>query len=630
MAIPQGITLEQLERIRKANSLTGWSTTTTNNQYGAQEEGLNQQNRGQAGSLNSVIAANNRYLQSGNITNDIQHYYDNYAKDYTDINDFINYYNSNIDTLNSSWDTNPLHYNAGGWRNHNQLYRKMYNSRSIAGGDIGYSDKLEDLLGSSTWLRNADHYDKAWTDLTDEEKAARTHTITIGDKQYKVGKDQYGHLVKIEDPVAETITPTPTPKVENKPGLQFTDYDIRQYITPEKPKFQWHDWAVHGLNFLGDSGTAATKYYNNSLLRTPLLQGTDLIHKDTSNYFQRATLENNNNKTLSQAAQVASSISDPTQREAVLQQAYESSLQNTLAQNQEFSKANKWNVYNATKIANLNKETKNEIDNKNHQSNVAAYNALITNRNQFATEKNAAFKDWATKTNDSYKEAVKGYRQNLQNIDIETAKFNNYVDLYNLQQKYNADVFNATYNKDNIKDQLWNIYQGKISSNNDAPTVFNTHYANYLTQQDLTQLWSTLNNLENNNQLSVQDKALIDKIIAIDTDYNKSQFSNLNTLKAQLKDQYDLDKLNLQLSLKDYIARQNILLSDQGFIPGRYKKGGKVDTSIINNAFKNFQKEQESARKNSVENAKLRLSKLEKELDRIHEKQIFLLKQIYK
>jgi hypothetical protein len=29
-----GITLEQLEQIRKANKLTGWSTTT-NNQYGA-------------------------------------------------------------------------------------------------------------------------------------------------------------------------------------------------------------------------------------------------------------------------------------------------------------------------------------------------------------------------------------------------------------------------------------------------------------------------------------------------------------------------------------------------------------------------------------------------------------------
>lgn len=618
-----GITREQLEQKRKAGSLTGWSTTT-NNQYGARDEGLNQENRGQAGSLDSVIAANNRYLQSGNIGNDIQYYYDNYAKDYTDIYDFINHYNGNIDFLNKSWDSNPLHYNARGWKNHNQLYRKMYNSRSIAGGDIGYSENLQDLLGSSTWLRNADHYDSSWHSLTDDQKAERTHTITIGDKQYKVGKDQYGHLVKIEDP----ITPVTPPTEEITEEKQYKPYDITQHKEPEKPIFQWHDWLPLGMQLGNNLIASATKFNNNALKSAPLQQGLHKIHKDTSNFFQRATLENNRNKMLSQASQVASNLSDPTQRATVQQQAFENGLQNTLAQNQEFSKANEINTTGATNTANYNNAVDNEIANANNTTIHALRNALIKNRNTLATEKNAALNDWISKTNDSYKEAVKGHRQNIQNIDIETAKFNTLVDLTNLQKKYDTDLFNATYNKDNILEQLKHIV-GPLGVNG-GTTVRDQYYSEDLNQLDMEHLTQAINNLEYGEPLTTQDKAIIDKVIGIENDYNQKLFSGLNNIKAELKNTYDFDKLNLQLGFQDYLRRQNILLSDQGFNPWRYKKGGKVDTSIINNAFKNFQKEQDSARKNSVENAKLRLSKLEKELDRIHEKQIFLLKQIYK
>ena len=155
-------------------------------------------------------------------------------------------------------------------------------------------------------------------------------------------------------------------------------------------------------------------------------------------------------------------------------------------------------------------------------------------------------------------------------------------------------------------------------------------YYQDLGQQDMLQLGQTINRLNNGEQLTMEDKELIDKIIAIDNPYNQKQFAHLDAVKRQLKEDYDWNKQLLNFDWSNYIRQQKVLLDDQGFIPGRYKKGGKVDTSIINNAFKNFQKEQDSARKNSVENAKQRLSKLEKELDRIHEKQIFLLKQIYK
>ena len=627
-----GITLEQLALTRPASSLTGWSTSR-NNAYGKAEVGLNQENRGQAGSLESVIAANNRYLQSGNIGNDIQHYYDNYGNS-ANIDDFITHYNSNIDTLNNSWKKNPLHYNSTGWQGHNQLYKKMYNSRSVTGGDIGYSNKLEDYLGSSTWLRNADHYDKAWADLTDEEKAARTHTITIGGKQYKVGKDQYGRLVKWEDP-APAPEPDPEPEPDPVPDPEerrYNEYDITTPEKPYKPKFQWHDWLPLGMQLGNNLIGAATTFNNNALQKTPLLQGYRKVHKDTSNYFQRSILEDNKNKMWNQVSSAASKISDPTQRNAMLQQAADSSLQNAIAQGEEFGKAREWNIVNATNVSNFNNAQENEIANANHKSNVAAFNALIANRNEFANKKQTYLNDWIDKTNASYKEAVKGFRQNLQNVELETAKFNLNKDLYNLNAQYDADLFNANYSKDYIGDVLQGIYDGKLGDNDDAPTVYDTYYKDYLNATEHAQLEGTLARLNRGAELTAQDKVIIDKILAIDDEsgYNKTQLAKLNNHKQWLGQQYNLAKQNRQMQYSDLLKNQSVLLTDQGLNPWSYKKGGKVDTSIINNAFKNFQKEQESARKDTVENAKLRLSKLEKELDRIHEKQIFLLKQIYK
>ena len=620
-----GITLEQLEQIRRANKLTGWSTTN-NNQLGAQDEGLNQQNRGQAGSLDSVIAANNTYLQSGNIGNDIQYYYDNYGNN-ADIYDFINQYNNNIDTLNKSWETNPLHYNSTGWKNHNQLYKKMYNSRSITGGDIGYSSKLEDLLGSSTWLRNADHYDKSWYALDDAQKAERTHTITIGGKQYKVGKDQFGHLVKIDDPESVQDSNHTVTSNENTKEVISNPYDITTPKEPIKPKFQWHDWVPLGMQMFNNLAATSTIYNNNSLQKTPLLQGYRKVHKDTSNYQERSMLENNQRQMMQTLSKALANTNDPDRRQFILGKMQELS-QNTTQQAALFNQASQTNAQGATEVANFNNYNENNVANTNMQNNVTAYNNLIQNRNELATKKAYYLNDWIGKTNDSYKEAVKGYRQNLQNIDIETAKYNNLINQTNLYNQYNADLYNVNYNKDNILSALRHIQKDRIAGEN-SPTVRDEYYQD-LDQQDMLQLTQTINRLSSGEQLTMEDKELIDKIIAIDNPYNQKQFAHLDAVKRQLKEDYDWHKQLLNFDLSNYMKQQSILLPDQGFIPGRYKKGGKVDTSIINNAFKTFQKEQDSARKNSVENAKQRLSKLEKELDRIHEKQIFLLKQIYK
>jgi hypothetical protein len=50
--------------------------------------------------------------------------------------------------------------------------------------NIGYDSNLEDIVGSSTWLRRMDRYEKEFDNLSDEEKKSRIHKIDLGDGNY--------------------------------------------------------------------------------------------------------------------------------------------------------------------------------------------------------------------------------------------------------------------------------------------------------------------------------------------------------------------------------------------------------------------------------------------------------------
>ena len=58
----------------------------------------------------------------------------------------------------------------------------MFGNRSNNSNDvwnIGYDPKLDDVVGSSTWLRRMDRYEKEFDALSDEEKKARVHKIDL-------------------------------------------------------------------------------------------------------------------------------------------------------------------------------------------------------------------------------------------------------------------------------------------------------------------------------------------------------------------------------------------------------------------------------------------------------------------
>ena len=177
----------------KYKALKGWDTSKDSSEAGVS---IKNAYHGHAGDLNTAFQANQDYTNNPNLVGqDIQAVAN--SGQFTDINDFINKYNQNIDKLNSYFDTEIGYGDAAG--EHNQLFKSMYQSRSTAdntgvNGNIGYQQGLENKSGSSTWLRRGDKYETEFEDLTDDEKALRTHPITLNGSNYQVYKKANGHI----------------------------------------------------------------------------------------------------------------------------------------------------------------------------------------------------------------------------------------------------------------------------------------------------------------------------------------------------------------------------------------------------------------------------------------------------
>jgi hypothetical protein len=163
---------------------------------------------------------------------DIQSFYNS---DYgqSSLEDFVNQYNENAAKIRGTWGvgkdgtlSNTTHsanteYGLG---EHNRLFRKMFASRSNNAANtpvynIGYQDgktadghEMDDIMGTSTWMRRMDRREKEWSDnLTDEEKKARTFKITLGNGEVGyVYKKANGDIAILNPSQVVTQTPEPT------------------------------------------------------------------------------------------------------------------------------------------------------------------------------------------------------------------------------------------------------------------------------------------------------------------------------------------------------------------------------------------------------------------------------------
>ena len=196
-------------RWKGGTALQGWNNSL--NQQNSVNTSINNNHHYKADTLDDVFASNQAYTSNHNaVQSDLQGYYDSdFASNNTDINTFIQKYNKDAANLRSFFDS-PLTYNSAGATSHNQLFKKMFASRSAAvdntnkGYALGYDDAQQDIVGSTTWARRMDQYETDFEKLTDD--AARTYDIKIDNETYKVYKKANGDIALLsnDEPSGET------------------------------------------------------------------------------------------------------------------------------------------------------------------------------------------------------------------------------------------------------------------------------------------------------------------------------------------------------------------------------------------------------------------------------------------
>lgn len=208
-------------------SLTGWDSSKDASKAGVSITNQNA-SHGNAGDLSIPFYKNLMYTSQSNLVGqDLQSYY-NSAFQGKSLEDYVNGYNANAAKIRGYWDQERVYRQAGA-SEHNRLFRNMFGNRSNNSNDvwnIGYDPKLDDVVGSSTWLRRMDRYEKEFDALSDEEKKARVHKIDLGGGNVGyVYKKANGDIAIWNEPVAPEQPTEPT-----KPASTTT------VIGPEQPK----------------------------------------------------------------------------------------------------------------------------------------------------------------------------------------------------------------------------------------------------------------------------------------------------------------------------------------------------------------------------------------------------------
>ena len=208
-------------------SLTGWDSSKDASKAGVSITNQNA-SHGNAGDLSIPFYKNLMYTSQSNLVGqDLQSYY-NSAFQGKSLEDYVNGYNANAAKIRGYWDQERAYRQAGA-SEHNRLFRNMFGNRSNNSNDvwnIGYDPKLDDVVGSSTWLRRMDRYEKEFDALSDEEKKARVHKIDLGGGNVGyVYKKANGDIAIWNEPVAPEQPTEPA-----KPAGTTT------VIGPEQPK----------------------------------------------------------------------------------------------------------------------------------------------------------------------------------------------------------------------------------------------------------------------------------------------------------------------------------------------------------------------------------------------------------
>lgn len=252
-------------------------------------------------------------------------------------------------------------------------------------------------------------------------------------------------------------------------------------------------------------------------------------------------------------------------------------------------------------------------ENKVAQENIDTLNAVqayrINNEKEYNTAKNAA---------------IKGA---IHSVATDFNKHRQTKALNEAYDKYYLDLKNA------------NQYQQNLINN------FNSKWGDYTTSQQYSDWTAWLNDTNNAGKFNPGTTPIADW--AKDNWGSHAESKQFRDAWQKAKDN-DYNVLLQQLKLSGYVAEpQPQLITGEWQIPvsraGQtsplyQKSGGKVDRLIEfaklkskekQKALTSFQREQESVRRSANEYGKSNLRALEKQLDRLNQQQVMLLKQIF-
>lgn len=216
-----------IDRYGGRTALQGWNL---DKRYNYANSNLNLNDHRNAGDLNTVFRKNSAYTSTpGAISSDIQAFYNSDANGMS-AEDFVKFYNENAEKIRSHWSQDRT-YNASTAGDHNRLFRRMFQSRSnqqeSPGSDynIGYQEgktkggyDIQDIEGSSTWLRRMDQYENEFD--PNNPNPNRLHEITLKDgTKATVYKKANGDIALLPESPNTPPSQTPQqPQPEQKTG----------------------------------------------------------------------------------------------------------------------------------------------------------------------------------------------------------------------------------------------------------------------------------------------------------------------------------------------------------------------------------------------------------------------------
>lgn len=219
---------EWYSKLYKFQNLTGWNNSLNQSLAGPS---ITNENAGhyRAGDLNEAYTKNNSYTSNPNLVGqDLQSYYDSSFKGKS-LDEYVNAYNANAAKIRGYWDQERT-YKQSGAQEHNRLFKNMFRNRSNNSNNvwnIGYDSNLEDIVGSSTWLRRMDRYEKEFDNLSDEEKKSRIHKIDLGD-------GNFGYVYKKANGDIAVWNQPETPTTSTNPADSQTTPTVTSVIQPSQ------------------------------------------------------------------------------------------------------------------------------------------------------------------------------------------------------------------------------------------------------------------------------------------------------------------------------------------------------------------------------------------------------------